>query len=212
MRSTKFSRETLAELSATVTRLLQHYWTADDPVTVRTAQIADWLEDLREFGPAVVARACVEWRRVGSRRPLPSDIRRLCIEDISASRAPEAQADMHRAERQEARRQAGEDMRREGRDLINQWARARGHADVDAMAEARGVHWSAIYREHIGEVVAAAPIARVSPRIADVARGLGVTATEFSPTPEQLADARRDLGLETTRRNHHQQEEMVTNE
>jgi hypothetical protein len=143
---------------------------------------------------------------------LPSDIRRLCIEDISLTRTPAAVQDTQRAERQEARHRADEDMRREGCDLINRWARARGFADVDAMAEARGVHWSASYREHIGEELAAAPIARLSPRAGDIARGLGVTAKEFTPTPEQLADSRRDLGLETIRRSNHQQEEMVTNE
>ena len=41
---------------------------------------ADWLEDLAEFGPEIVAAACREWRRKpGGKRPTPGDIRALCI-------------------------------------------------------------------------------------------------------------------------------------
>lgn len=60
--------------------MMSHFWTADDPIESRREQIIDWIEDLVEFGPATVAEACGQWRRTGSRRPLPSDIRRFCIE------------------------------------------------------------------------------------------------------------------------------------
>jgi hypothetical protein len=67
------------EIAATISRLLAHFWTADDPPAVRQAQIEDWLEDLREFGPAIVVDACREWRRTKTRRPAPSEIRLMCI-------------------------------------------------------------------------------------------------------------------------------------
>lgn len=40
----------------------------------------DWLADLAEFPAEIVAVACREWRQQpGARRPLPGDIRTLCI-------------------------------------------------------------------------------------------------------------------------------------
>jgi hypothetical protein len=155
-----------------VMRLLQHYWTANETSASRRTQIEDWIEDLREFPLATVERACQEWRRQPEpRRPLPGDIRRLCIESMSAPSAA-AIEDPHRAEREAARRRRGEDDAREGRDLINRWARAKGFADVDAMAAARGVHWSLIYREHIAETLNRSTIVGKAPRpaIGDVAR------------------------------------------
>lgn len=60
---------------------MAHYWTADDPIESRREQIFDWIDDLVEFGPAIVAEACREWRhKPGGRRPTPGDIRSLCIE------------------------------------------------------------------------------------------------------------------------------------
>lgn len=66
-------------VSALVARLLNHYWTANDPPAMRQAQIEDWLEDVTEFSIEHVEGACREWRRSGQRRPLPSDIRTLAI-------------------------------------------------------------------------------------------------------------------------------------
>lgn len=40
----------------------------------------DWIDDLVEFGAAAAAQACGEWRRTQTRKPLPADIRKLCIE------------------------------------------------------------------------------------------------------------------------------------
>lgn len=74
------------EIAALVSRLLGHYWTADDPPQARQAQIEDWLEDLREFGPAIVADACREWRRRDdNRRPTPGQIRAMCNEVRAAA-------------------------------------------------------------------------------------------------------------------------------
>ena len=77
------SRPALADeqIAATVARLMAHYWTEAMPTSLRRALAEDWLADLREFGPAIVASACTEWRRrPGGRRPTPGDIRAICIE------------------------------------------------------------------------------------------------------------------------------------
>jgi hypothetical protein len=62
-----------------ITTLLSHYWTADEPPELRSLQIGDWLDDLAEFPAMIVAEACREWRQTERRRPLPVDIRVLCI-------------------------------------------------------------------------------------------------------------------------------------
>lgn len=61
--------------------LLTHYWAATEPAAVRQAQLQDWIEDLAEFGPELVSEACKEYRRGPdhARRPLPGDIRMICI-------------------------------------------------------------------------------------------------------------------------------------
>jgi hypothetical protein len=62
-----------------VTKLLSHYWTADEHPAARQAQVEDWIDDLVEFGSGVVQEACTDWRRAEHRRPLPADIRALCV-------------------------------------------------------------------------------------------------------------------------------------
>lgn len=69
------------QTAALVVRLLSHYWTADDHEQTRQAQIEDWLDDLVEFGPVIVADACAAWRRGYRTRPTPADIRKLAFED-----------------------------------------------------------------------------------------------------------------------------------
>lgn len=44
------------------------------------AKYGDWLDDLREYPAAVVADACAIWRRGNTRRPMPAEIRALCVE------------------------------------------------------------------------------------------------------------------------------------
>jgi hypothetical protein len=61
-------------VSALVSRLLNHYWTADDHPAVRQAQVEDWLEDLCDFDLQAIEDACARWRRSWSRRPTPADI------------------------------------------------------------------------------------------------------------------------------------------
>lgn len=61
--------------------LLTHYWSPTEPAAARQAQLQDWIEDLNEFPVRLVDEACREWRRgpEHARRPLPGDIRQLCI-------------------------------------------------------------------------------------------------------------------------------------
>lgn len=75
------------QIAAQIGRLLSHYWTADEPVALRQAQAEDWLDDLSEFPPEIVAAVCREWRRNETRRPLPAELRRLCKDEV-ASRQP----------------------------------------------------------------------------------------------------------------------------
>jgi hypothetical protein len=70
------------EVAALIANLLRHYWTADELPASREAQILDWIEDLVEFGPDIVAAACREWRRRSDgRRPTPGQVRKLAIEE-----------------------------------------------------------------------------------------------------------------------------------
>jgi hypothetical protein len=59
---------------------MNHYWTANDPVAMRQAQIEDWIEDLVEFPIECIEEACREWRRQpDNRRPTPGEIRSLAM-------------------------------------------------------------------------------------------------------------------------------------
>jgi len=75
------SPATVSAISILVTKLLSHYWTAEEHAVARQAQVEDWIDDLIEFGSGVVQEACAEWRRAENRRPLPADIRKLCQEE-----------------------------------------------------------------------------------------------------------------------------------
>jgi hypothetical protein len=64
----------LRNVSALVSRLLVHYWTADDHPAIRQAQIEDWIEDLVDFKFEDIEAACGEWRRTQIHRPTPAHI------------------------------------------------------------------------------------------------------------------------------------------
>jgi hypothetical protein len=167
--------------------------------SMREAQARDWLEDLREFGPGIVAEACLRWRRQpGGRRPTPGDIRTFCIEERNSRPAPDQDAlpapDWQKRVA-EKNRYAHTMAQQEGRDRIEAWAQSRGYDSVEAYAQARGVHWSDAYRECISEIMAGAPIAQ-SIMGGSLAGAFGVSAKEYAPTPEQLEESRRELGLE----------------
>lgn len=79
-----------------------------------------------------------------------------------------------------------------GREAVNRWAQRFGCATIDDYAEGKGVHWSDAYVEMSSQirVVHRMPMGQHS------AAALGVTAREFSPSPEQLRAGRLALGLE----------------
>jgi hypothetical protein len=62
-------------------RLLNHYWTDNDHLATRQAQIEDWLADLGEFPAGAIEAAIITWRRNERRRPTPADIRKLILPD-----------------------------------------------------------------------------------------------------------------------------------
>lgn len=54
---------------------------------MREAQAQDWLADLGEFDPKIVAEACARWRRANpDKRPGPGHIRLFCIEELNDRR------------------------------------------------------------------------------------------------------------------------------
>jgi len=63
-----------------VSKLLSHFATADEPISVRRGIAEDWLEDLAEFTLPQVTWACREWRRTQSLRPTIAEIRRLACQ------------------------------------------------------------------------------------------------------------------------------------
>lgn len=58
---------------------MNHYWTDNDHLATRQAQVEDWIEDLGEFPIGFVEEACREWRQTETRRPTPAAIRKLAI-------------------------------------------------------------------------------------------------------------------------------------
>ena len=69
---------------ARVLALLSHYRDRDPlPPQVEAAVAEDWADDLSEFPAHVVAEAARRWRRHPTKyryKPLPGDIRALCVE------------------------------------------------------------------------------------------------------------------------------------
>ncbi len=69
---------------ARVLALLSHYRDRDPlPPAVEAAIAEDWADDLGEFPAHVVAEAARRWRRHPTKyrfKPLPGDIRKLCVE------------------------------------------------------------------------------------------------------------------------------------
>lgn len=156
-----------------LTVLLSLYWTADETIELREAQMQMWFEDIAEFDLDIIQGAIKEWRRVPSqRRPAPGDIRALCAEHQDARNAilqrriegptqPEAwlvelwtdrdgnvDLDARRRALQRAKRLEAnhEEQQRTGRALANEWARLNGYENF----------WDDAYRKgrKVSEVVA----------------------------------------------------------
>lgn len=189
---------------------------------MRRAQIADWIEDLVEFGPDIVSVGVGEWRQTQVKRPTPADIRLLCITEqrMRADRdrvsALEAAPDDERRRRREAEWRDAE-MISEGKRIGDEWAQQRGFADLDAYAAAEGLDYVGGRVRVVQSICAASPWpARIGsfqslaslvgggigapsrPKPApplSPAADLGVTAREYAPTAEDMAAGRLALGL-----------------
>jgi hypothetical protein len=83
------SQDSLLRVGAEILRLLSHYWSTNENEALREAQARDWLADLKDFSPEIVAEACGNWRRGETKRPMISDIRQRCFEILDRSRPPE---------------------------------------------------------------------------------------------------------------------------
>jgi hypothetical protein len=162
------------EIAAIVSRLLNHYWTAADPVEMRQAQIEDWIVDLEEFPPAIVEDACAEWRRMPSaHRPTPGDIRTRC----ARMKAERAGSESKPIDMEAYARSVGFSSHLERMDAIAAAERKKLNGD-----------WNHPERWHPDERPTAVR------GFKSLAASMGVRAKEF--TPEQLAAGRRELGLE----------------
>lgn len=172
-------------IAESTTRLMIHYWTADETATVRALQLEDWLEDLTEFAPAIVANACRTWRRrADNRRPTPGEIRALCVTERRVAEreavqerlaviTPPIPIDMDAYAREVGWANNAERMEAIARDKLRRSAEANAERlrQIERELMARPI------REHPGAAAAS----------------LGVTATEVT---EVMRQARVSLGIE----------------
>lgn len=129
------------QIASLIARLLLHFWSPQDlPEGARKAMAEDWLADLREFGPDIVAEACSRWRRSETRRPAIANIRQFCIEEQRERRpASLALPNPGRIERQnEARDERYRRLALEGREVTDRWARTKGYRDFDEYLDSGG--------------------------------------------------------------------------
>ena len=115
-------------VGAEISRLLSHYWSTSEDQHLREAQAKDWLADLKEFPPEVVAEACGDWRRGETKRPMIADIRQRCFDVIERNRpvpaAPRPDTEKMRAARTEWKGKIAE-----AAAYREAWARGRGYKD-----------------------------------------------------------------------------------
>ena len=89
--------------------------------------------------------------------------------------------------RERARAAREEADAREGRAIINAWARQQGHADLDAYIAATGIEWSQAYIECATGLSAGAAAPKRRGGSVSVGAALGLKATEIAPdAPFQL--------------------------
>jgi len=162
------------------------YWTADEDPALRRAQIPFWLAALEEFDLDVVRQVILEWsQRPGSKRPLPGDIRALCIPEHNRraqERALAAPGQLSDAEkyarsvgwasnaerrdalaRSEAKLGANRDNLADGKAIGNRWAYERGYPSLDAYAQANGLEYAEARAEVCRSIIAQAAEKRRMP-------------------------------------------------
>ena len=74
--------------STALTTLFTHYWSALETEKAKTLQITDYLNDLENFEPEVVEKACSDWRRDKNnlnRRPTPAGLIDLCRQNLATN-------------------------------------------------------------------------------------------------------------------------------
>lgn len=118
----KRGKDNQTKIAGHLSRLMSHFWVANEDPRLRGAQAEDWLDDLSEFHEAVVGEACRDWRQVQTRRPTPAEIRLICMEK-TVPYAPEREVqssphpfpsndDYHWLKGQEGQEHSEEDWRR----------------------------------------------------------------------------------------------------
>jgi len=131
-----------------------HYWTAQQlPDTARAAIAQDWVDDLAEFSPEIVAEACTAWRRSQTRRPTPADLRELCgLAQRRSTRIALPPPERHDAAaiRAEIRRQKQQEYR-EAALYRERMAHAEGYADFAAWYDQRAARWKTIIADSAQE-------------------------------------------------------------
>jgi len=161
-----------------VMKTLSHYWTADDHEATREAQVADWIEDLVEFGATIVNEALRGWRQSQNRRPTIADIRIRCIEIQSEARERGLRIEDHRAPWPGWLKDAwGDDGQLERRDAI-------------ALQQARYLR---------GEIFRGKPVDWIAQVSAEQLR------QQFAGTPDEVITRAFDLICETNRNRQHKE-------
>jgi len=120
------------------------YWTAEETIELREAQMQMWLTDLDEFDLECITAAVTEWRQEQTRRPLPADIRRLAVREQRKRPAlpPPPFRPRLAAEHDEERNSRRDELLLHGIAIGNAWAQDRGFPDLDAFAHAHGLGYA----------------------------------------------------------------------
>jgi hypothetical protein len=139
---------------------------------MRKAQAQDWIEDLEEFGPAIVAEACRTWRRRPvNRRPSPGEIRALCLNE------------------QREQRERAQHAQLSGPDAMDAYARSVGFANnAERMAQIRRDEAKRDDPAHYERLKALQ--LEIQPR------PVGSLRKAKEASPEELRRGRIELGLE----------------
>lgn len=135
--SPRRSPENVTMIAAEISRLMSHYWAANEDPRLRAAIAADWLDDLREFDAEWVRDACRDWRRSQAKRPTIADIRARCVDTAERYRRPPPRREPTHDERVAAARKHGERETRYAAAFAwrQQFAEERGFPDFTAVMQ-----------------------------------------------------------------------------